>query len=644
MSKENQPIEWPYPIRYGIETEVSVDVLVVGGGTSGCRAAIAAARKGARVAILDKGNIIRSGSGGAGVDHWGYAADHPASKVTPDELFQALLATRGGYSNGIADYILCHTNYETLLELEQMGGKVRDTEDKFKGAEFRDEKTKLLFAYDYENRITIRVWGTTFKPAMYNELKRLGVHIYDRVMATSLLTEGGRPGARVVGATAVNVRTGEFYIFKAKATILCLGFPGRIWSFTTELRGISQVIPPQNVGNGHAMAWRAGAEFTGMERASRGTFDSPYAFPYFGVGNNLNTWHPCTIIDANGKEIPWIDRDGRILKTVSERSHPSPGQKFILSGTYEDIYEYKSPGLIPDLKDRIEKGEFVLPLYADLPGMPEHERRVIWGVMVGQEGKTNVPIYRTYTQAGFDPDRDLLQSYYMLRGNYMTEPGLPQDRLIFFFGGGLVVDWDLRTTLEGLYAAGEQVFAIHSYPGASATGRWAGRKAASYALKASEPVVNRKQIEKERKRVYAPVNREDGIDWKELNAGLCRIMQNYCGEPKNDELLNIGLIALKEIEKEEASTLFADNPHKLMRALDVLDILTCDQMIIHASLARKASTKWLNLFRTDYPQLDPPEWHKWITTKLENGKVKIGEKPIDFWEPVKENYEAHRDS
>ncbi len=68
-SQPEQDTVWPYEIRYGEETEVEVDVLVVGGGIAGCWAAISAARKGATVAIVEKGATIRSGSGGSGVDH-----------------------------------------------------------------------------------------------------------------------------------------------------------------------------------------------------------------------------------------------------------------------------------------------------------------------------------------------------------------------------------------------------------------------------------------------------------------------------------------------------------------------------------------------------------------------------------------------
>ena len=68
--KSAGPIEWPYPVRYGLENEVNTDVLVLGGGLSGCWAAISAARKGLKVAIVEKGCTVHSGAGGAGIDHW----------------------------------------------------------------------------------------------------------------------------------------------------------------------------------------------------------------------------------------------------------------------------------------------------------------------------------------------------------------------------------------------------------------------------------------------------------------------------------------------------------------------------------------------------------------------------------------------
>ena len=633
--------EWPYPVRYGQQREVSADVLVLGGGIAGCWAAISAARRGVKVVLVEKGATVRSGAGGSGCDHW-VNTPNPCSKVTAEEVVQWELESTGGYTNALSRYIAARESFETLLELERMGGKIRDTEDEFKGAPFRDEETKFLFAYDYESRVHLRVWGTTFKPALYNECRRLGVEIYDRVMATSLLTQEGRPGARVVGATGLNVRTGEFIVFRAKAVVNCLSRHQRNWIFSTELRGISSFRPPQIAGDGHAMAWRAGAEFAMMERSVPGPISSGYAYPPYGTGNPFNTWFPCTMVDARGKEIPWVDRDGRVLKAVEDRTRPAPGQRFM--GERATSYNYKRPELIPDLAERVKRGEFVLPLYADLPGMPEHERRAIWGLMVGEEGKTKVPILRTYTEAGFDPKRDLLQSYLFIGGDPMRGEVLPQERIGGEVGdaGGLVVDWDLRTNLEGLYAAGDAIFGGNYHYHAAATGRYAGRKAAEYAAGAPEPVIYRHQAEGEKARVYAPLGRQDGIEWKELNAAICRVMQNYCGQYKNEELLRIGLIWLAELERDEAPKVVADNPHKLMRTLEVFNILTCSQMIIHASLARKASSPPLGFFRLDYPELDPPEWRKWITIRLEDGRVKVGELSLDFWEPLRENYERHR--
>ena len=630
--------EWPYPIRYREEKEASTDVLVLGGGIAGCWAAISAAKKGLRVVIVEKGATVRSGAGGAGCDHWVYVAN-PCSKIDPEEMVAAESSHNGGYTNGISRYIASRECYDALLELEQMGAKIRDTSDEFKGAEFRDEETKHCFAYDYKNKLHFRVWGSTFKPVLYNECRRLGVKIYDRTMATSLLTEGGAQGARVVGATGLNIRTGEFTSFKAKATILCMSRPQRIWQFSTELSGSSTLRPQTCIGNGHAMAWRAGAAFTQMERSSRmRMYASAVNFPQYGTGNPFNTWYAATIVDADGKEIPFVDRDGNILKTVSERYHPARGQKFM--GERGPYYDYKMPQLIPDLADRVQKGEFKLPLYADLPGMPEIERRVIFGMMVGEEGKTKIPIRDTYRGAGFDPDKDLLQSYMLLGGGMRV---LPHHRAFGEVGdaGGPVVDWNLKTTLEGLYAAGDQLFASNYHHHAAGTGRYAGRKAADYAMQSSEPVISRNQVEAEKTRVYAPTERARGLDWKELNFGINRVMQNYCGDPKTGELMKIGILALKEIERNEAHEVCAGDPHKLGRTLDVIDLLTCSQIILRACMARKASSQFLDFNRLDFPENDPPEWHKWITLSQENGVVKTGSLPISFWGPLKEGYEKY---
>jgi succinate dehydrogenase/fumarate reductase flavoprotein subunit len=628
--------EWPYPIRYGEENQVSADVLVIGGGIAGCHAALHAARRGATVAVVDKASIRRSGSGGAGVDHWGGAYTNPCSKTTPDEAIEMMEGMSGGpfggpYFVGLLRYIAACESWDALLDLEELGLTIRDVDDEFVGAGFRDEETKLLFAYDYENPNCIRVpGGADVKLALYRGLRKEGVELCEHIMVTRLLTEGGRRGARVVGATGVNIRTGAFTVFRAKATILATAQPLKIWVFNTELAGSHTAHDDPNLaGDGNAMGWLAGAELALMERSMDSA--GPFRYPAYGTGNAHNTWFPCTIVDANGKEIPWVDGQGNPFSNVEER---------IRGGRMG----YGGSRLIPDLAERIMKGEFELPFYADLPSMPEHERRAIFGLMVGAEGKTKVPIYEDYAQGGFDPDKDMLQANVlppMLAGQWVPwwDPksklaSAPQWRdTAFLGGGGLVVDWDLKTSLEGLYAAGAQTVGGGGHTGAASTGRYAGRKAAAYASAAAEPVLDRKQVEEEKDRIYAPVGRGGDIGWKELQAGICRVMQDYCGEQKGKELLELGLWWLDSIRESEAANTYVRNPHELARYLECRVRLTVSQP--------------LNFFRLDYPEMDPPEWTKFVTVRLGDDDVKVGELPTRYWlespnaPTYRENYEAH---
>jgi succinate dehydrogenase/fumarate reductase flavoprotein subunit len=646
--------EWPYPIRYDKVNEITTDVLILGGGVAGCHASISAARNGAKVVLTETGHAKRSGSGGAGVDHWHGACTNPCSKVTPLDYTQAVMECAHGYSDGIVRYIICKEGWDTLLECEEMGVQIRDVNDEFKGADFRDDETKLMFAYDYKSRHVIRVWGYNIKPCLYNEMKRLGVGIYNRVVITSLLTEGGKRGGRVVGATGVNSRTGEFCIFRSKATIVATGGASRLFRFAPELTAASSMYGMNSTATGHALGWNAGAEFVLMEQSGPGYF-SGFGYAPYSMGNTSNTYHGTPIVDANGKEVPWCDPYGRELKTVQERFLPSSGQRFQLGigiRLYYYLDEYRLNDLTKDLPERIRKGEFTLPLYADLTRLPELERKCIFGMMVGNEGKTRIPIYDQFTKAGFDPDKDLLQAPVMppeayQNSNYWDGMNMPHIRNLS--GGGFLVDWNLGTSLEGLYAAsGVSIFGAGSHGESHTTGRYAGRKAAVYAKTAPSLVVNREQIEAEKARTYQPIrNNKNGVGWKELNYAIARVMQDYCGKYKNDLTLHHGLRLLNELKENEAATAYASNPHELGRTLECFSLITLGEMIMQASLARKCSSVYLDFYRLDYPEMDPPEWKKLLPIRQEENKVKVRELPLDFHlkppyaSSYEENYKLH---
>ncbi len=630
---------WPYPNELGESQVCSCDVLVLGGGLSGCFAAIAAARKGQKVILMEKGAIEKSGSAGTGFDHWESACTNPCSKVTPEEIAWAYVNEQDYFSNGIAHYIECREGYDRLLDLESFGGKIRDTEDEFAGAAFRDDETKLMFAYDYENKFTLRVWGTTFKPALYKELKRLGVTLLERTEATGLLTTQESGKTIGCGAMGMNVHTGKFIAVQAKSTVLCMSRPARVWLFNADTAGLCEFRPFQSIGSGHAMGWRAGMEFTMMEKTVRAEFSAAgRSFPPYGAGNNHNTWYAATMVDARGVEIPYVDRDGRELKSVSERYLPAPGQKFFLKGGVIDNpkYEYRGPETLPF--DELMKRGYQLPFFADLSKMPESERRVIWGMMVGQEAKTQVPIYQNYKERGFDPTQHMLQSY---GTGWQSASFLDQERQFFGAPGGVMHDWDLKTSIEGIYAAGDQLYASDCAGFACATGYYAGRKAADHAeetsLRQSDPAA----LEEEQQRIYAPLlmDKRRGISWKELNSAIAKAMQNYCGGVKCDDLLKEGISLLKQFETEYVPRLYAENPHELMRVHEVMDILTVAQLVLEASLARKGSSVPLCFERSDYPEKDPEDLRCHLVIRREAGEVKIRREKLDFFGDLKTEYE-----
>ena len=633
-------MRWPYANETGIRDEVSCDVLVLGGGIAGCWAAIAAARKGADVVLVEKGATVRSGAAGSGCDHWENCATNPGSTVSPEELTAAMLDDQDGYNNAISHYIECREGYDRVLDLESFGGKVRDTADEFSGARFRDASTKLMYAYDYRSRTTLRVWGTTFKPALYRECRRLGVRVFDRTAATSLLVGEENGVRRGAGATGLNVRTGRFTTFRAKATVLCMSRPARIWLFNPDLTGLSEFRPPQCIGTGHAMGWRAGLAFAMMEKSVPGEFSAAgRSFPPYSTGNNHNTWFAATMVDADGREVPYVDRDGREVVGFEGRNLPAPGQRFFLMGGGIDApkYAYQGPD-IPDFGELVRRG-YRPPFYADLSRMPEEERRVIWGMMVGEEGKTRIPVLEEFRRRGFDPTKHKLQSY---GSGWKSASFLPQERQLFGLPGGLAHDWDLKTTLDGVYAAGDQLFASNCMGHAAATGHYAGRHAADHAAARDvPPAFDASAVETEHRRVLAPMTSEGDLGWKELNMAIAKAMQLYCGSPKHEVTLGQVLALLEEYEREQVPQLHCDNPHDLMRTLEVVDILTVSKLILHACLSRRSSSRALCFDRADFPEVDPERDRKFILVRNDGGRVRTEGLPLDFHGDLEENYARH---
>ena len=627
LMTEGQPPEWPSPIKFGEEKELETDVLILGGGIAGCWAAISAARQGAKVTILEKGDVRRSGAGGPGCDHWCNVPGNPLSRVDPDTWAIEEMKAGGDFSNGIGIQIQCREDWDTLLEMEQIGGKIRDTDDEFVGVEGRDDATKLMISPRYSagaglglpegygkpnfnppetrNNMVIRIWGSTFKPALKKECLRLGVNVMDRVMATGLLNEDGRQGNRIVGATGINVRTGEFVIVKAKATIISAGGSGNMWFMDMEHGGYSSMYPRNDSSDGTAMAWRAGAKLTMMESSS----------PYRIATGLKHKWYTGGG-DASYENIPMVDSKGTRLPYATQG--------------WEDGGAMFSDGA--KMRAGVKSGEYVLPFYADFAGTDPKEANATWNLMLNEESTTKIMV-KTMTEGGFDYKRDQIMNYSLMEfqgSQQYREPGR----------GGLMTDWDLKTNLDGLYAAGTATFQPGDHSYAAATGRYAGRKAAAYARSTEAGKVCREQIDREKARVLAPTTRKGGIEWKELHNGLSRAMQYFAGEFKSEATLDLALEEIGRIEKYAVPQLYALDPHKLMRCLEDLSLIEHAKIMLRAMKERKLSSPALGLERVDYPEADPEELKNYLVLRQEDGEVKFERVPIRYWGNMKEEYEA----
>ncbi len=640
---ERNGLDWPYALKYEEENYFETDVLVLGGGVAGANAAIAAKKEGANVILVDKAPIRRSGSGGVGHDHWLEATTNPASKLTPEYFVE----NGGTVLSGPMRYICPKTSWDNLAEIEKMGMEVRDAGDEFKGAPFRDEKSKLLFAYDYVNNTSVRLYGGNFyKPTLAKEINRLGITCLERIISTKLLYEDVEGKRKVTGAIGVHMQTGEMYIFKAKTTVVATGGVYGMWNYRNDVVGANSEFPdPNGAGDGHAMAWNVGADIAMMERAgSKGSSGHAHGQPSYGGASCYNTHYPCNIVDADGKEIPWQDHEGNILSTLEERTIPQGKAPFITDFGNNPLTEQNT--LIRDLPERIKNGEYKLPLYMDLPSMPEYERRAIWGLMVGNEGKSLYPVYNKYGAAGFDPNKDLMQATIMspdqyVKGNepwWTGEPGATnRDSGMFGGAGGFLVDWNLKATnIDGLYGAGYPIMA-HGCSEASTSGRYAGRKAAVAAKKDTSKVeLDKEQIALEKERIYAPLYREDAtIGWRELQAGMNRIMQDYLTDYKSTETMEIGMFWLKSLRETENQQTYVRNPHELARYLEVQSRLDVAEMYFEACLKRLAN-HGEDYFEVERSPWIPEEWGELQVLSKWNGEI-----VAKYWDPKYELQEPY---
>jgi succinate dehydrogenase/fumarate reductase flavoprotein subunit len=234
-----------------LHPDFDVDILVVGGGTAGCSAAIKAkeALPHGTVLLLEKANVKRSGAIALGMDGVNNAVI--PGHATPEQYVKEITMANDGIVNQAAVLAYAQESYPMVQELESWGVKFQKTAS----GDYDVKKVHHKGSY-----VLPMPEGYDIKKILTRTLRRTGVKTENRVMATRILLDEGR----AVGALGFNVRSGEFVIIRAKAVILCCGAAGRLGlPASGYLMGTYE--NPSNAGDGFAMAYHAGAELTNIE-------------------------------------------------------------------------------------------------------------------------------------------------------------------------------------------------------------------------------------------------------------------------------------------------------------------------------------------------------------------------------------------
>jgi succinate dehydrogenase/fumarate reductase flavoprotein subunit len=193
-------------------------------------------------------------------------------------------------------------------------------------------------------------------------------------------------------------------------------------------------------------------------------------------------------------------------------------------------------------------------------------------------------------------------------------------------GGRIVTNEKAETSLQGLYAVGDEL--ANGVSNASVFGWISGERATHYAKKADTPDGNKiNQMINEKKTLVEKIRgRKNGPDWKEVNVALQQIMSDYAGPVRTEALLDAGLFHLRRLKQKALDTMMAGNQHELGRALEVLNMIDIGELVFVNSKDRQ-ETRGL-FIRPDYPLTNPRLNNKVHVIK------KVDEKPVSQWRPM----------
>ena len=547
-------------------SSVECDVLVIGGGTAGPMAALKAKKKNpeAKVILLEKANVKRSGAISMGMDGLNNAVIPGHS--TPEQYTKEITIANDGICDQKAVYKYAQNCYEIIQELDSFG--IRFLKDE--NGEFDVKKVHHIGTY-----VLPMPNGDTVKKALYRQLRRARLLISNRYMATRLLT--GKDG-RVSGVIAVNTRTAEFLIIRAKAVVLCMGAAGRL-GLPTSGYMFGTYENATNSGDGYAMAYHAGAALANLE--------------CFQI-NPL-------IKDYNGPACAYVAGPFGAYTANNE------GDRFIEC-------DYWSGQMMQEFYNELQSGKG--PVFLKMDHL--HEETV-------NEIERTLHNVERPTRGRFHENRDTSYHREMVE-MHISEIGFCSGHS----ASGVFVDEFARTTVPGLYAAGDMANVPHNYMlGAFTNGAIAGEDAMDFSAEVDLADYDEDEIAAEKKWVLAVTKRDDGIPPNQIEYKTRRLVNDYLQPPKVTRKMELAQDRFAETREDMNTSMHVTNAHELMRALEVRSIMDCADMAAFASLYRTESRWGLYHNRIDHPERDNENWFCHTLLSKKNDRMVCEKRDVD---------------
>lgn len=559
--------------------EIKSDVIVIGGGLAGMRAAMEAHDQGADVILAMKGKL---GKMNAAVCSYHCAAVGPWGEA--DDSFELHLKDvihAGGF---LADQELCKIMIEELpercLEMERYGLMWERNEN--------GDVEPYLGAGHSRTR-TISTWmrqgGVDMAHSLRSEMRRRKIPLIEDFMATKLLTVNGT----VAGVVGLDYLNGQVVVIRAKSVVMATGSHNRCFPVSTP--------PPEGTGDGVAISYRVGAELMNMEFV---VFVTTPAFPRTFRGVLVPT-----LFRIGDETLHLLNaKHERIMERYSPEDLEMATKDIIARSIQTEIREGRGGG---------EEGDL---LYADLRHLPYQAAKEKCGDLVFCMGK-----------AGIDITKEMIP----------IRPAAHETL------GGIRINKECASSVPGLYAAGSTIGAIYGNDGipgrgighALVFGKRAGEYAAKNALEnKNDPFEDlSSEIEKEKERIYSILNRDSEVRVFKVLKDFQAIMGQYFPPVKNEKSLQEGLARLLSLKEENVLRVAPSYKTKRFNMewrniLELENLFEVSEIMFKTAMMRK-ETRTMFL-RDDYTKTDDENWLKHIIVKKMGDKIHLATTPIEL--------------